>query len=126
MCTKFPCGQTCQYGFQRDETKQNCVEKTKQNCVEKDEFLRQVDCLNEQQKNWKSAITMFIDDGLYEQAKKFLLANENHLQDEVQKTLFKCEIQTITRKQWTINANQQIITKDNKIVLCKSQLHKNL
>ena len=65
MRTKLPCGQTCQYGFQKGETKQNCVVK--------DKFLCQLDCLKEQQKNSKSKITMLIDDGPYERAKKFLL-----------------------------------------------------
>ena len=38
----------------------------------------------------------------------------------------KSEVQTIKRKKWTVNSNNQIITCDNKVVLSKSQLHENL
>ena len=38
----------------------------------------------------------------------------------------KSEVQTIKRKKWTVHSNNQIITCDNKVVLSKSQLHKNL
>ena len=37
------------------------------------------------------------------------------------------EVQTIKRKKWTVNSNNQIITCDNKVVLSsKSPLHENL
>ena len=38
----------------------------------------------------------------------------------------KSEVQTIKRKKWTVNSNNQIITCDNKVGFSKSQLHKDL
>ena len=38
----------------------------------------------------------------------------------------KSEVQTIERKKWTVNSNNQIITCDNKVGFSKSQLHEDL
>ena len=54
------------------------------------------------------------------------LNKEKKNSDEIEKIMTKSEVQTIKRKKWTVNSNNQIITCDNKVVLSKSQLHENL
>ena len=89
------------------------------------EFLPALDSLKELQKTSKSEITLFVDDNFYEQAKTYL-AKEKKNSDEIEKIMTKSEVQTIKRKKWTVNSNNQIITCDNKVVLSKSQLHENV
>ena len=96
------------------------------NCVYKMEFLSVLDRLKEQQKTSKSEITLFVDDNFYERATTYLVAKEKKNSDEIEKIMTKSEVQTIKRKKWTVNSNNQIITCDNKVVLSKSQLHENL
>ena len=96
------------------------------NCVDKMEFLSALDSLKEQQKTSKSEITLFVDVNFYERATTYLVAKENKNSDEIEKIMTKSEVQTIKRKKWTVNSNNQIITCDNKVVLSKSQLHENL
>ena len=105
----------------------NCHER-RQNCVEKSEPLCALDELKEQQKTSKSGVSLFLKVSFYERAKTYLVAKEKQLQDgiEVTRTMTKWEIQTIKRKQWTVNSNNQILTCDNKVVLSKSQLYQNL
>ena len=103
----------------------NCDDSTP-NCVDKMEFLSALDSLKEQQKTSKSEITLFVDDNFYERATTYLVAKEKKNSDEIEKIMTKSEVQTIKRKKWTVNSNNQIITCDNKVVLSKSQLHENL
>ena len=87
------------------------------------EFLSALESLKEQQKTSKSEIILFVDDSLYERATTYLVAKEKKNSDEIEKIMTKSEVQTIKRKKWTVNSNNQIITCDNKVVLSKSQLH---
>ena len=103
----------------------NCDDSTP-NCVDRMEFLSALDSLKEQQKTSKSEITLFVDDNFYERATIYLVAKEKKNSDEIEKIITKSEVQTIKRKKWTVNSNNQIITCDNKVVLSKSQLHENL
>ena len=48
------------------------------------------------------------------------------MSDEIEKIMTKSEVQTIKRKKWTVNSNNQIITCDNKVGFSKSQLHEDL
>ena len=97
------------------------------NCVDKMEFLSALDSLKEQQKTSKFKITkLFVDDNFYERAKTYLIASEKKNSDGIKKIMVKSEVQTIKRKKWTLNLNNQIITCDKKVVLSKSQLHENL
>ena len=89
----------------------NCDDSTT-NCVDKMEFLSALDSLKEQQKTSKSDITLFVD--------------ENSMSDEIEKIMTKSEVQTIKRKKWTVNSNNQITTCDNKVGFSKSQLHEDL
>ena len=79
------------------------------NCVDKTEFLSALDSLKEQQKTSKSEITLFVDDNFYERATTYLVAKENKNSDELEKITTKSEVQTIKRKKWTVNSNNQII-----------------
>ena len=79
------------------------------NCVDKTEFLSALDSLKEQQKTSKSEITLFVDDNFYEQTTTYLVAKENKNSDEIEKIMTKSEVQTIKRKKWTFNSNNQII-----------------
>ena len=99
------------------------VDDSTPNCVDKMEFLSALDSLKEQQKTSKSEITLFVDDNFYERATTYLVAKENRNSDEIEKIMKKSEVQTIKRKKWTVNSNNQIITCDNKVVISKSQLH---
>ena len=90
------------------------------------EFLSALDSLKEQQETSKSEITLFVDDNFYERTTKDLATKENKNSDEIEKIMIESEVQTIKRKKWTVNSNNQIITCDKKVVLSKSQLHKNL
>ena len=38
----------------------------------------------------------------------------------------KHELQIIKRKKWNLNADNRIVTSEGKLVLCRSQLYKNL
>ena len=73
------------------------------------EFLSALDSLKEQQKTSKSEITLFVDDNFYERATTYLVAKENKNSDEIEKIMTKSEVQTIKRKKWTVNSNNQII-----------------
>ena len=70
--------------------------------------------------------SLFVDDNLYELATTYLVAKEKKNSDEIEKIMTKSELQTIKRKTWTVNSNNEITTCDNKVVLSKSQLHENL
>ena len=78
-------------------------------CLDKMEFLSALDSLKEQQKTSKSEITLFVDDNFYERATTYLAAKENKNSDEIEKIMTKSEVQTIKRKKWTVNSNNQII-----------------
>ena len=82
--------------------------------------------IKEQQKTNKSEIALFVEDNFYERATTYLVAKEKKNSDAIEKIMTKSEVQTIKRKKWTVNSNNQIVSCDNKVVLSKSQLHENL
>ena len=82
--------------------------------------------IKEQQKTSKSEIALFVEDNFYERATTYLVAKEKKNSDAIEKIMTKSEVQTIKRKKWTVNSNNQIVSCDNKVVLSKSQLHENL
>ena len=92
----------------------NCNDSTP-NCVDKIEFLSAPDSLKEQQNISKSEITLFVDDNFYELGKTYIVATEKKNSREIEKIMTKSEVQTIKRKKWTVNLNNQIITCDNKV-----------
>ena len=66
-----------------------------------------------------------VDDHFYERATTYLVAKEKKDSDEIERQeriMTKSEVQTIKRKKWTVNSNNQIITGDNMVVLSKSQI----
>ena len=87
-------------------------------CVAKDTFYEKLDALKGFKKS-NSKLTVFIDDEVYENAKNWL---KNESKNHEQFGLTKTDVGTIKRKQWTIQ-NDNILSKDRKIVVPRSQLH---
>lgn len=87
-------------------------------CVAKDTFYEKLDSLKGSKKS-NSKLTVFIDDEFYENAKNWL---KNESKNHEQFGLTKTDVGTIKRKQWTIQ-NDNILSKDRKIVVPRSQLH---
>ena len=85
------------------------------------EFLSALDSLKEQQKTSKSEITLFVDDNFYQPSTTYVVSKEKKYSDGIEKITTKSEVQTMERKKWTLNLNNQIITCDKKVVLSKSQ-----
>ena len=90
-------------------------------CVDEKTFYEKWELLKE---NLKSKITVYIDQTFYDNAKNYL-----EVQDEkrhgTEAELSKHDINTIKRKGWALK-DGKIITRDNKIVVPKSELHKIL
>ena len=75
-----------------------------------------------------SKITVYIDQSFYEKAKNYLESLEDVQEQKRHGTeieLSKHDINTIKRKHWALK-DGKIITRDNKIVVPKSELHKVL
>lgn len=73
-----------------------------------------------------SKITVYIDQSFYEKAKNYLESLEDVQEQKRHGTeieLSKHDINTIKRKHWALK-DGKIITRDNKIVVPKSELHK--
>ena len=47
------------------------------------------------------------------------------MSNEIEQGMTKYKVQTIKRKKWTVNSNNQIIACDNKVGFSKSQLHED-
>ena len=94
-------------------------------CVDEKTFYEKLELLKE---NSKSKITVYIDQLFYDNAKNYLGSAEGVKEGEGHGTeaqLSKQDINTIKRKGWALK-NNKIITRDNKIVVAKSELHKVL
>ena len=98
------------------------------NCVNEKEFLRQLDDVKQDSKTQKSCINVFVTDEFYSKAQNFLEAkgDEETTTDISQNDMAKHELQIIKRKKWNLNADNQIVTSEGKLVLCRCQLYKNL
>lgn len=98
------------------------------NCVDENEFLRLLDDLKQDTKTHKSSINVFLSDEFYVKPQNFLQPKgaEETTTDISQNEMTKHELQIIKRKKWNLNADNQIVTSEGKVVLCRSQLYKNL
>ena len=98
------------------------------NFVDENEFLRQLDDLKQDSKTQKSCINVFVTDEFYSKAQNFLQAkgDDETTTDISQNDMTKHELQIIKRKKWNLSADNQIVTSEGKLVLCRSQLYKNL
>ena len=94
-------------------------------CMDEKTFYEKLELLKE---NSKSKITVYIDQLFYDNAKNYLGSAEDVQEGEDHGTeaqLSKQDINTIKRKGWALK-NNKIITRDNKIVVPKNELHKVL
>ena len=98
------------------------------NCVDENQFLRLLDDLKQDTKTQKSYINVFVTDEFYSKARNLLQAKgvEETATDISPNQMTKQELQIIKRKKWNLNADNQIVTSEGKVVLCRSQLYKNL
>ena len=97
------------------------------NCVDENEFLTQLDDLKQDSKTRKSRINVFVTDEFYSKAQNFQAkGNEETTNDISQNDMTKHELQIINRKKRKLNADNQIVTSEGKLVLCRSQLYQNL
>ena len=87
-------------------------------CVSKDMFYEKLDAQKSSKKK-ESKLTVFIDDQFYDKAKNWL---KNDSKNEAEFGLTKTDAAAIKRKQWMIQ-NNNILSKDRKIVVPRSQLH---
>ena len=96
------------------------------NCVAENELRRKLDDLKQDSKNQKSSINVFVTDEFYSKDENFLQGKggEETTTDISQNQTTKHELQIIKRKKWRLNANNQIVTSEGKVVLCRSQLCK--
>ena len=90
-------------------------------CVNEKTFYEKLELLKE---NSKSKITVYIDQKFYDDAKNYLQVGEEKRQG-TEGELSKQDINTIKRKGWAVRQGD-IVTRDNKIVVPKSELHKVL
>ena len=90
-------------------------------CVHKEQFYEKLEELK-QSKEGDSKFTVFIDDDLYKNAKTWL---QNSKKNHEEFGLSKLEVKAIERKQWTLQ-NDNILSKDMKIVVPRQDLHKIL
>ena len=93
-------------------------------CVPKELFYEELDKLKKESKS-ESKLTIFLDDNLYENVKKILDKSNTDVNTEDNIGEVKELKSLIKRKQWQLDKDQ-IITKDNKIVIPRSQIHKIL
>ena len=93
-------------------------------CVPKELFNEELDKLKKESKS-ESKLTIFLDDNLYENVKKILDKSNTDVNTEDNIGEVKELKSLIKRKQWQLDKDQ-IITKDNKIVIPRSQIHKIL
>ena len=94
------------------------------NCVNENEFVRQLDDLKQDSNTQKSCINVFVTDEFYSKAQNFLQTkgDEETTTDISQNDMTKHELQILKRKKWNLNADNQIVTSEGKLVLYRSQL----
>lgn len=90
-------------------------------CVNEKTFYEKLELLKE---NSKSKITVYIDQKFYDDAKNYLQGGEEK-RHGTEGELSKQGINTLKRKGWAVRQGD-IVTRDNKIVVPKSELHKVL
>ena len=89
------------------------------NCVDENQFLRLLDDLKQDTKTQKSYINVFVTDECYSKARNFLQTKgvEETATDISPNQMTKQELQIIKRKKWNLNADNQIVTSEAKVVL---------
>ena len=90
-------------------------------CVDEKTFYEKLELLKE---NSKSKITVYIYQTFYDNAKNYLEAQDEE-RHRTEAGLSKQDINTIKQKGWTLR-HGEIVTRGNKIVVPKGQLHKIL
>ena len=90
-------------------------------CVDEKTFYKKLELLRE---NSKSKITVYIAQTFYDNAKNYLEVQDKKRQ-RTEAELSKHNINTIKWKGWALK-DGKILTRDNKIVVPKSELHKVL
>lgn len=90
-------------------------------CIDEKTFYKKLELLKE---NSKSKITVYFNQTFYDNAKNFLEVQDKKWHG-TEAELSKHDINTIKRKGWALK-DGKIITRDNKIVVPKSELCKVL